>query len=87
MTNVAPGESNEFDQGVWDDEVGEEGELDLTWEVDNHEYETASIESSSTLSSKSSTKRSLTEAELEDYQDEEFPPSTSPGLFFCVDHI
>ncbi|KAF5387157.1 hypothetical protein D9615_001691 [Tricholomella constricta] len=67
-----------YDLDPWDDTLDGEGELDTTWEVEEHEHETASNLSSVTLSSKTSTKRSLSEAELEEYEDEEGLPPSSP---------
>ncbi|KAG6812760.1 hypothetical protein H0H92_000675 [Tricholoma furcatifolium] len=66
----------------WDDNLDGEGE----WEGDEpeneelgHDHETNSNLSSVTLSSKASVKRSLSEAEIEDFDENDFPPS-SPGL-------
>lgn len=79
VLGVADTEYISYESETWDDSLDGEGELDLTWEAEEHE--TASNQSSTTLSSKSSIKRSISEAELEEYQDEELSFSTSPGLY------
>lgn len=89
IPEVAETGNPSYDPEVWDDSLDGEGELDTTWEVEEQEHETASDQSSTTLSSKSSSKRSISEAELEEYEDEDLPPLSSPGMsktFFKVPH-